>query len=236
MGSIITRKDLKINMNELEPIIRYKMDEMEAKAFKIGLMWQDECRSNLPGEKYEKFRKGCDPRKTSLFRHCYKLAKETKGLIPDNEIKLYVRAQIQVLKSIREGKVHALISPHCLVGDRAWSRWKLWRRIYQKSLGKSLTSEEIGVRIKESVVRGEFKRTLSFMELNGLLDECSYFSKKTEISRWISTGEISPFYVVLSPRIKIMFPEDPPVDPALYRPSITPESEALFRERFSHEF
>lgn len=222
-------------MNELEPIIKYKMDEMEAKAFKIGLIWQDECQKNLPGEKYERFSKGKDPRKTNLFKHCYKVAKETFGIIPDNELQLYVRAQIQVLKSIKEGKIHALISPHCLAGDKAWSRWKLWKRIYNKTLGKSLTSEELGIKIKESVVKRELNRTFNFLKSNDILDELNFASKKIDILRWISTGEISPFYVVLSPRVKVMFPEELPVDITLYRPSITPESEDLFREKFKHE-
>ncbi len=222
-------------MNELEPIIKYKMDDFEAKAFKIGLIWEDECKKNLFLEKYEKFKIGADPRKTNLFKYCYKLAKETNGIIKDNEIHLYVRAQIQVLKSIKQGKVHALISPHCLVGNKAWNRWKLWNRIYKKNLNKNLTSEEIGIKIKESVIENEFKRTYSFLKNNDFFEKQKYFSKITEISRCISTGEISPFYVILSPWIKNIFKEIP-VDIALYKPSITPNLENKFKEKFNHEF
>lgn len=213
------------------------MNDMEAKAFKIGLIWDDECSRNLPEEQHEKFKPGKDPRKTNLFRHCYKVAKETFGLIPDSEIQLYIRAQIQILKSIREGKVHALITPHCLVGERAWKRWKLWKRLYDKSLSKNPTSEEIGIMIKESMVRGELIRALSFMESKGLKDEEKYRSSKQDLARWASTGEISPFYFVLSPRIRLMFKEgEITVDYSLYRPSITPALEAMFKEKFSHEF
>ena len=147
-----------------------------------------------------------------------------------------MRAQIQVLKSIREGKVHALITPHCLVGERAWKRWKLWKRVYEASLSKNPTSEEIGIVIKESMIRGEFARTLSFIDSKGLKDEDKYMSCRQDLERWASTGEISPFYMVLSPRIKFMFGDRPPVDHALYRPSITPALESFFREKFAHEF
>lgn len=224
-------------MNELEPILLYSMNDIEAKAFKIGLIWHDEYQSNLPGENHETFRRGKDPRKTNLFKHCYKLAREIAGIVPDNETHLYVRAQIQVLKSIRQGKVHALISPHCLVGDKAWSRWKLWKRIYEKCLSKNPTSEEIGVKIKESVVKNEINRTFSFLDSKGLIGARDYSNCKEDIARWISTGEISPFYVMLSPMIRRSFPkEEMSVDSSLYRPHITPSSELFFRERFSHEF
>jgi hypothetical protein len=213
------------------------MNDIEAKAFKIGLMWNDECSKNLPDEQHDKFKIGKDPRKTSLFRYCYKVAKETAGLIPDSEMQLYVRAQIQILKSIREGKVHALITPHCLVGERAWKRWKVWKRIYDSSLSKNPTSEEIGVKIKESMIRGELVRTLSFIESKGLLDKDKYKSCKQDLARWAVTGEMSPFYFVLSPRIKSIFDEgDIPLDSALYRPFITPALEAMFKEKFSYEF
>lgn len=223
--------------NELEPILKYSMDDMEAKAFKIGLIWHDECERNLSGEKYEKFSRGKDPRKTNLFRHCYKVAKELLGIVPDNEIQLYVRAQVQVLKSIREGKVHAMISPHCLVGDRAWKRWKVWRRIYQKSLSKSLTCDELGIKIKEMMVKGELERAFSFIESKGLMEKSKYDSSKKDIERWSSTGELSPFYMILSPRARALFHENEfPVDMALYRPSITPALEDFFRDKFNHEF
>ena len=224
------------NYIQLQPILKYSMDDTEAKAFKIGLMWQEECSKHLPKEQHERFRPGKDPRKTSLFKHCYKIAKELKGLVPDSDLQLYVRAQIQVLKSIREGEIHALITPHCLVGERAWKRWKVWKRIYDSCLSKNPTADEIGIMIKESMVRGDLIRTLSFIQSKGLVDEEKYKSSKQDLARWASTGEISPFYIVLSPRARSIFGEDMPVDAALYRPSITPALEAMFKEKFSHEF
>lgn len=223
------------DIKELEPIMRYSMDDIESKAFKIGLMWYDECKSNLPNENHERFRKGKDPRKTNLFKHCYKIAKELKGLVPDEDMRLYVRAQIQVLKSIREGKLHALISPHCLVGDKAWRRWKFWKKIYDSQLARNLTSDELGIIIKESMVRKQFQRTILFLESNGMKDREKYESSPQDLHRWISTGEISPFYTVLSPWIKSVFKECP-VDYSLYRPSITPSLESTFKEIFIHEF
>lgn len=222
-------------MQELDPILRYKMDDMEAKAFKIALIWQDECKSELTGEKFERLVRGKDPRKSNLFRHCYKLAKETKGIIPDKDLRLYVRAQIQILKSIREGKVHALISPHCLVGDKAWKRWKVWKRIYDGRLNVCPTADQLLIRLKESMVISDLEKTFVFLESRGFHDRHNYFSGRMELERWNSTREISPFYFMLSPWAKEMF-EELPVDAVLHRASITPSVENIFRERFFHEF
>lgn len=221
-------------MNELEPIFSYSMDEMEAKAFKIALMWHDECSRELRGEKFETLKKGKDPRKTNLFKHCYKMARELSGLIPDNELSLYVRAQIQILRSIGDGRSHAMVSPQCLVGEKAWKRWKLWKFRSDKNSARIPTSEEAGILAKESIILRDLCKTGDFLESKNLPSD--YAEIRTELERWISTGEVSPFYVVLSPRTRKLFGNEMPVDEALYRPSINPSIEKFFRERFDHEF
>lgn len=214
-------------MQELDPIIKYSMDEMEGKAFKIALIWQDECSENLKGEKFEKVAKGRDPRKSNLFKYCYKMAKETAGIVPDKDARLYVRAQIQILRSIRDGKSHALISPHCLVGENAWRRWKVWKRIHERAMGKSLTSEEIGIRIKEFRIIADLQRTYDFLK------DKEYSS--SDLERWTLNGEVSPFYALLSPSFMRIVGREI-VDRTLYRASVTPEVERFFREKFHNEF
>ena len=213
-------------MRELDPIIKYSMDEMEGKAFKIALIWQDESRDNLKGENFEKVAKGRDPRRSNLFKYCYKMAKETSGIVPDKDARLYVRAQIQILKSISDGKSHALISPHCLVGESAWRRWKVWKRIHDRAMGRSLTCEELGIRMKESRIISDLDDTFRFLEGREY--------SPSDLERWVLNGEISPFYAVLSPSFRKISGEV--VDHTLYRASITPEIERFFRERFAHEF
>ena len=44
-------------MKELEPIIKYRMDSWEAKAYKIALLWEEECQREIPNEKFVKLRK-----------------------------------------------------------------------------------------------------------------------------------------------------------------------------------
>ena len=114
-------------MNPLERILKYDMSPEEAKAYKLCLLWDSICQKEMPNYKFSKSKASGDPRKSLLFRYCYKLLKETKGLIGDKDYRLYITAQIHVLCSITDGEVHALISPQCLTGDKAWRRWKLWK-------------------------------------------------------------------------------------------------------------
>lgn len=225
-------------MRELEPIIKYRMDPMESKAYKIALMWEEECQRELPGESYARVKAGADPRKTALFKYCFKLARETSGIVADSDMRLYIRAQVQVLKSIRDGKVHALIEPHCLVGDKAWRRWKLWKSRYDRKLRRPECPSEAYIRPSEGKIRADISSTLEFLSKMGCLDFESLSSRSADIGRWINGGEVSCFWVVLSPWARKILgdPSKLDIDYLYYRSSLTPESERFFRDAFKHEF
>jgi hypothetical protein len=122
---------------QLEAIIEYGMTPLEARAYKVMLFWHYIVRKELPGYKIGKpFQKG-DPRKSALFRYCFKLVTETNGLIRPSEYKLYVTAQIQMLKAQTDGMVHAMIGPECLVGKKAWIRWAIWKRKYDEVIARN---------------------------------------------------------------------------------------------------
>lgn len=223
---------------ELEPIIKYKMDSIESKAYKIALMWQDECRREIPKEPYARMKEGSDPRKSILFKYCFKLARETSGIINDPDLQLYIRSQIQVLKSINDGKVHALIEPHCLVGDKAWRRWKLWKSRYDKKLMRPASSPNAQIRPSDGKIRSEMSSTFDFLSKMDCISFSSMSSRSSEIRRWIYGGEVSCYWVVLSPwaRKIIGDPSLLDIDYLYYRSSLTPSTEEFFRELFSHEF
>jgi hypothetical protein len=224
-------------MKELEPILHYKMNDLESKAYKIAIIWQDECEKELPKEKYPKLNRNKDPRKTTLFKYCYKLARETKGILEDREIPFYVRAQLQILKSIREGSVHALIEPHCLVGENAWKRWKVWKRKHLKGISRVVASEEVGISAKSSKVINEIRSSAKLLEEKGCFSWQLYQSKKEDLKGWIKNGEISRYYFVLSPWARSLFSElNFDFDNTYYRSSITPKIEEEFRNIFKHEW
>jgi hypothetical protein len=225
-------------MRELEPIMRYRMDRVESTAYKIALLWQDECRREIPKEPYARLATNSDPRKSMLFKYCFKLAKETSGILADRDVHLYIRAQIQVLKSINDGKVHALIEPHCLVGDKAWKRWKIWKARYDKAMSKPLPSPSAPIAPSEGKAKSDLSSSLDFLKKRGC-DEADAFKEKAgEVRAWIESGEVSRFYAVLSPWVRNFVGDASSMefDHQYYRASVTPEIERFFREKFDHEF
>ena len=226
------------NMRELEPIIKYKMSPMESKAYKIALAWQDECGREIPNEQYSRLKENSDPRKSLLFKYCFKLAKEATGILSDPEMPMYVRAQIQILKSINDGKVHALIEPHCLVGDKAWRRWKLWKSRYDKIMARSRPNPEGMIAPSRAKAKAEIRDSFEFLSSNSLLDRESLMKRSDDFARWIKCGSLSCFYATLSPWFRDLM-GDPNLlefDYHYYRAASTPEIERFFRETFAHEF
>jgi hypothetical protein len=215
-------------MNELELILKYNMTDLEAKAFKICLMWQDLCKKEFPNERHIKISKSKDPRKTTLFKYCYKLVRETKGLLDsDKEYYIYIVAQLQMLKLMKHEKVHALIEPQILTGDKAWKRWKLWKRKFDKKLNEIKTSSDLGLVTSPRLIKIELKKTQEFLKNK---DKSSI--KKEDFERWVSNKLISPYYVVLSDFAKKNISN---FNFDLYRPSITPDVEEFYKKEFKDE-
>jgi hypothetical protein len=230
--------DAKFMAELLEPIIEFKMPELEAKAYKIGLLWMGMTRKYFPEYKHTNgFPRKGDPRKSSLFRYCYKLVRETQGLIPDNEYMLFVKAQLDVLKAIDlGGNRHPRIEPSCLVGDKAWIRWKLWKRKYD-AITKRQTKEDVGLDVAplEQITR-ELKMTKAHLtgRFDGEYREEHINMGARDMERWIALGKVSGYYAVLSPWVK-KYCKNITIDLDLYRKSVTPEVQAVFAQLFPNE-
>jgi len=230
-------------MNPLEVILEYEMTPDEAKAYKLCVLWDTLVRKEFPNEWATKLRKKGDPRKSTLFKYCYKLARETKGLIPDKEYKLYILDQLHVLRLQNDGKVHALIDPFILVGDKAWKRWKLWRKYYMQQLEKPRTEEELEIQEKKSRVLINLDRTKKFLEKEGVTSLEQIKAKLDDLSliRWVSLGKVSPHYAILSPWISAALDgktleEVFLFDLTVYHQSIDKDVEKWFSENFAEEF
>lgn len=235
-------KILLITMNKImlsEIILKYKMNPNEIKAMNLALIWEKYCNEEFPNERHVKLRKNSDPRKSNLFKYCYKAIRELKSIIDDKDLHLYVKAQLQILKLVSDGKIHSLIEPQILVGEKAWKRWKIWKRSYDKKINKHLIYEQLGIQTSPSKIKVLLNKNFEFLVSN----KCNEFknftakAKDQTINRWIATGQISPYYLVLSPycsKSKEFLNLE--IDFALYKPSITPEIENFFKEKFFHEF
>ena len=193
----------------LDAVEKYNMDDLEAKACNLSAMWLEQSRRTFPDYRHSTMKKG-DPRKSLIFKIAYKLARETQGILENNEYSLYIRAQLEVLKYINSGKDHPLIDPNCLVGERAWKRWKLWKKRYDSVKNKPAESVANGIGFQKAI--DGIEKTKEFIAkifgsehtLNKM-QEC-YINNN--IFRWINLGKISPYYLAISSFVKKIFTED----------------------------
>jgi hypothetical protein len=228
-------------VDPLEAVLTYKMNELETKAYKISLMWVDLTTRMFPNYQHVKLRKSGDPRKSLLFKHCYKLARETLGLVEDKDYELYITAQLQIMKHITDGAVHALIDPCILHGEKAWKRWAMWKKQYNRAMDRAATSEEKGAdKANPSLVRFDLADTRKFLigklgEKYTKKDLADLLEDRTLIG-WTTLGKISPFYLVLSPwLVGVLKMEEFSIDLNVYKEQSSDELETVFREMFPNE-
>lgn len=184
----------------LEPIIQYKMTELEAKAYKFTLIWEKCIKKEIPDYHF-KTRKG-DPRKSSIFKYCYKLAVETKNQIPDEQYKLYILAQIQMMKILSNGDLHALVTPTILVGDKAWIRWKIWLRKYNKICKNKEQKEQEKDNKQRIITAVKDSKNYLTAKLGEITEDTIKKSIESEkLFQWASTQKISPYYILICPII-----------------------------------
>jgi hypothetical protein len=226
----------------LESIIQYEItDPIQQKAVKLAVLWEKVMDAELPGYHKNRMGKG-DPRKSLIWKYCYKLARETLGLVPDEDYRLYIFAQIHMLKSCSDGTVHALIEPGCLVGYNAWKRWTIWKKRYDKAMAKNATPDLQDIKANQSKIAVELRKTKKFLESQlgeGYTKEQFVSAlKNKEIVKWVSFQKVSPYYLILSPLVKSVYKnldDTFSFETALLQKSITPDLEADFKKLFPYE-
>ena len=122
-----------------DAIFQWDMSPAEAEVYKLALVYEEEFlntfKDHMDGlvRRKNSLPKRGDPRKSNLFRHCWKLRRETKGLLEPHQYRLYIRANQTILlmnhkKGDKKGKVH--VEPNAICGEKAWIRWKVYERWY----------------------------------------------------------------------------------------------------------
>ena len=233
-------------MWNLEDILHYSMNEDEAKAYKISLLWMEIAKHEFPDYQHTTLRKKGDPRKSILFKYCYKLVQETKGTIPDYEYRLYILAQLQIFKYMALAEEHALIDPQILVGEKAWKRWQVWRSKYAARKRETVTLvEPVTVTVPNSRVINDLKHTKEhFIKKFGgvpTFEQVQQALKDHTMVRWVTMDRVSPYYILLSPWVSRClngrtFIEVFMFDLAVYENSITPQVREYFKQEFAHEY
>lgn len=226
----------------LDAIVDYDMDELEAKAYKLTVIWHDRSRKIFPDYNHTPFRKG-DPRKSLAFKMCYKLVRETIGIISDEEYPLYIRAQLDVLHNIvTHSKAHVLVDPGCLVGDKAWVRWKLWKKKYDALQQRPADVSQVTHPGIAKAFLG-LEKTKEFLTKtlgpDPGIERYQEAKLNNNFYRWVNLGKISPYYLAVSPHVaKVFTAEDLKklnFDLAVYKPCITIEVMKKFKELFPQE-
>jgi hypothetical protein len=223
----------------LQLVLSYKMNKEEAKAWRVAILYILLASEYFPNYEHYKIPKG-DPRKSLLFRYCYKLIREFGDKLENNEYRYYIMAQFDVLKNIQiNDDTHSLISPICLVGDNAWKRWGLWSR----KLGKKyLVHEPILTKFPSEEIKSALDKTKEFLVKKISLltkDGINQTIKSRAMMRWAALGKISPYYLILSPIVKSYKFDNIKtfaVDLKLYEKSVTSECQEYFRKLFEYEF
>src|SRR6185437_11281287 len=119
--------------NVLEIIAKYEMTEKEASAFKVGCMYDHLVRKIFPGRGMRGSFFNGDPRKKLLFKYAWKLINEYGHQLDPSEYKLYIFAQLKVLKANYDaGHAGMFLTADCLVGHTAWNRWLVFKNQYQQ--------------------------------------------------------------------------------------------------------
>jgi hypothetical protein len=221
--------------SRLQLILDYDMDEMQSKAFKLALLWEHYGQKEFPNYKLTKLPKKGDPREGSLFKYCYKMIRDFKGLIEDSEFKLYIIAQLQILKSFPNSR----IEPNCLAGEKAWKRWLVWKKYYNKANHKEDDEQPTILLTK---LKGELDRTKKFLlsMYNDQLPAKEQLERNISdgsLFRWVFLSKISPYYIILSEDVQSLFKNKNinqyfKLDFNIYKDNITEEIKEYYKELY----
>lgn len=228
-----------IDLNKYAAIFDFQMSEQEARVYKLAVIWEEETKKLFPGEQLARIPPKSDPRKCTLFKHCWKLARETRGLLQEHEYKLYIMGNLQILKA-NKGRV----APNVLCGDKAWVRWLVWKKMYDKKVAEINQTEPPPEMAVPPKVQKEISFTKKFLfeKFDGepTLEKLQASFKNGKIRVWIGSGKVSLYYIVLSPWVQTtidlkQMEKDYGFDASLYQKNVTESILQYFRNEFAHE-
>lgn len=190
----------------VEAILDWNMTSEEGAVFHIALLYEQEYRKfftdDADGQGFRRNslpRRG-DPRKSNLYRQCWRFRRETRGLIETTEYRNYIRANMFIIK---HHKGH--VEPNCITGDKAWIRYKVWKRRYDVKMAElNAVAPPPSVSTTDPKIIAEIDKTKKFVfeKCSGEIptfDKVKQFIDAGMFKLWLATGKISPYYVTLSP-------------------------------------
>ncbi len=227
----------------LQPIVEYKLDPVQSKAYKVMIIWLVMSRKIFPDFKMplNRMPKG-DPRKSHLWKVCFKMVREVEGKIKDEDLKLYVTAQLHIMRSITDGEAHPNITPEILCSQKSWARWCVWKKKYEAAIaGKSVDRVKIE-NPNDPAMAEELEKAKAFLEhifrRQPTYADIEIAVKDRSMIRWTKLKKISPLYAILSPWVKKVLAganlqQYLQTDISPYK--VTPALEEQFKKLFPYE-
>lgn len=236
------------NQVRLAAIVDWKMKPSEGDAYRLAVMYETEFlrmfrgSTEVNGQVYKRntIPQKTDPRKSYLFRHCWKLRRETRGLLKEEEYKLYIIANLQILKIN-----NARIDPIAICGNKAWIRWKMWKRWYDKKSNEVNADAAPSVDGVDPRIIKQIDKTKKFIfETYGgepTFEKINESIKMGSFKIWVKMNKVSLFYVVLSPFVSKSCDIDKMAkecffDKKLINNKLSQQIIDYFRHEYNHEF
>jgi hypothetical protein len=134
------------------------------------------------------------------------------------------------------------VDPNILCGDKAWLRWKLWKRAYDEKVAERENLppppqiRNIPLVAKELILTKKFL----FEKCEGEVtkEKLDEFVNSGFFKLWVGSGKVSAYYLVLSPLMKPhleRLQKECGFDPRLIADRINKDVEAFFEKEFEHE-
>lgn len=230
-------------MTNLDPIFTHKMSMAESETYQIALLWEEELSRAFPAEErqrlpaHNRLPRTKDPRKSALFKYCWKIRRELKGLIRHEEMPLFIRGNLLILK-----KYDACVDINAMTGEKAWMRWKVYQRWFKQKQQETASTPQLEGVLDQKIAK-QLDRTKKFIfdhcDGEPTFEKLKAFHDDGILGLWIAQDQISKYYVALSPFMKPYAEELARKYMFDIKLHISKASEgvlAYFREEFSHEF
>jgi hypothetical protein len=81
------------SMTKYDAIFQWNMSPLEATPTSWRSFGKNKSPNYFPKQKTAKLPLRSDPRKSTLFKYCWKLARETRGLLKVEEYQLYISSK-----------------------------------------------------------------------------------------------------------------------------------------------
>lgn len=226
---------------------KYKMNPAEEGAYKLCILWSNLAQEVFPEYNHYRVKTNGDPRKSHLFRICWKLIRETRNMIKDDHYELYIRANLEMLRVMHRATGGVRIDPQILVGDKAWIRWKMWKRKFDKVDKAHQVKGIEEIHASTFKISQELQRTADFLE-NSFGSLPSYeqifeAKERGDLKHWLGLSKISPYYILLSPfcrracgGVAGIVAHFDKTDFLIYKGDLNGEVLEIARRIYSHEF